>query len=340
MGAAVPGGGFLGRMILAGAAKGPAAVGRWSWFTSALEVTIQDAGIIWDLCASKWPTIWSLNLFEHLKIRENALKNSMNFSVTETNEISTFWYLSLITGLLVAQFCVPFPWSLFYHGSWYWCPCWVLPFFFPSQHWCEHENPDEPETDVSWMLCQCGQALQHSESAVLLAVHPPVLHMLWQAPVVLAGDWTQTQQGLMVQQEEPRLSEHKDCESKKAKGIFCPGFLPASTSWSWICVTVPVRNPVWVWSVQGARWGLTGCLELPLQRGFSPSNESLGWCRCDPRNGTWRVRQESFLNIWEVWGHRAWNGSWQEHCLEGGWVFLFCSISLPSCLSHFPGPCR
>lgn len=29
-GAAVPGGGFLGRVIVAGAAKGPAAVGRWS----------------------------------------------------------------------------------------------------------------------------------------------------------------------------------------------------------------------------------------------------------------------------------------------------------------------
>lgn len=165
MGAAVPGGGFLGRMILAGAAKGPAAVGRWSWFTSALEVTIQDAGIIWDLCASKWPTIWSLNLFEHLKIRENALKNSMNFLVTETNEISTFWYLSLITGLLVTQFCVPFPWSLFYHGSWYWCPCQVLLFFFPHN------------TDVS-MKIQMSQKQMSAECCASVAKHCSTLKVL------------------------------------------------------------------------------------------------------------------------------------------------------------------
>lgn len=264
MGVAVPGGGFLGRMILAGAAKGPAAVGRWSWFTSALEVTIQDAGIIWDLCASKWPAIWSLNLFEHLKIRENALRNSMNFLVTETNEISTFWYLSLITGLCLSHS------SLFLSHD----HSFIMVLldtvllvkschsFFFSQHWCEHENPDEPETDVSWVLCQCGQALQHSESAVLLALCTLLFctccdRHLW----CWLGDWTQTQQEVMLQQEDPRLPEHKDCESKKQRESFVQASCleaPAGAGlvllclWGILCecgaCREPGGDPLGVWS--------------------------------------------------------------------------------------------
>lgn len=169
VGAAVPEGGFLGRMILAGTAKDPAAVGRWSWFTFALEVTVQDAGIIWDLCASKWPNIWSLNLFKHLKFRENALKNSMNFLVTETNEISTFWYLSLITGLCLSHSTVFLPHD---HSFIMTLLDTVLLFkccrsFFFSQRWCEHENPDEPETGVSWML-QGASVAQHCSTLQVL----------------------------------------------------------------------------------------------------------------------------------------------------------------------------
>lgn len=84
------------------------------------------------------------------------------------------------------------------------------------------------------------------------------------------------------------------------------------------CLTVRVG---WV-----VRHPLRSC---PLWRGFSPSNENLGWCECGCWSGSWMVKKGSFLNVVSLWCFYFWFAA-QKDGLEFSILVCFLPLTVTS----------